>query len=298
MNIIEYKKVLIIIFFIGLLYSNTTAQQFKTYSYFENDSISLKLDLFIPDSTTQKKHPLFIYVHGGGFKSGKRTAGHDICNYLSRNGIAAASISYTLYMKNKDFGCNGQLTEKIKAIQIAVNQLWAATHFFIENASQFNINENQIFIGGSSAGAEVTWHAVYWDRQQMALFKHQLPSGFKYAGIVNSAGAIMDLNLLTMENAIPAMLAHGEKDQLVPYRTAAHHNCKPNASGWLMLFGSLSIHHQLIELNKHSELFTYKNQGHGCYNWIFKKEPQLVLDFIKRVLSGTTKQTHVVLKEN
>lgn len=294
MHNINFSKI-VFIFFLFVLLSKTNAQDYTSFNYFKNDSISLKLDVFFPDTTKQEALPLFIYVHGGGFKSGKRTAGHDICRYLSKNGIVAATISYTLYMKDKDFGCNGQLTEKIKAIQIAVNQLWIATNYFIDNANKFKIEKNQIIIGGSSAGAEVTWHAAYWDRKLMTLFKHELPNDFKYAGLVNSSGAIMDLNLITKHNSIPAMLAHGDKDRIVPYGTAAHHYCKHNASGWLMLFGSHSIYEHLIGCDEHAELFTYKNQGHGCYNWIFKKEPNLVDDFIKRAVSGSDQQFHKIL---
>ena len=39
----------------------------------------------------------------------------------------------------------------------------------------------------------------------MSLFKTNLSPTFKYAGIVSGAGAIMDLNLITKQNALPTL---------------------------------------------------------------------------------------------
>ena len=108
-----------------------SAQDFQTHTYFTNDSISLDLDLFLPDLNSSEKTPLVIYVHGGGFKNGDRKGGHKLAKYLIGHNIACASITYTLYMKDKSFSCDGILSEKIRAIQIAASQLWNATAYLI-----------------------------------------------------------------------------------------------------------------------------------------------------------------------
>ena len=100
-----------------------------TLNYFKNDTLTLALNLSLPKAKKDNRLPLVIFVHGGGFSSGNRSHGDTLCAYLAKNGYAAATISYTLYMGNKSFGCDGIVSEKIKAIQFAVSDLWQATSF-------------------------------------------------------------------------------------------------------------------------------------------------------------------------
>ena len=278
----KYNLLFIIAIFLSVV---ARAQEFKTYTYFVNDSISLDLDLFVPDNNTSLKTPLVIYVHGGGFSGGDRTGGHNLAKYLFNKNIACASISYSLYMKGKDFGCKGVLSEKIKAIQIAASQLWLATDYLIKKSDEINIDTTKVFIAGSSAGAETILHASYWDRKEMQLFEHKLDKEFKYAGAISGAGAIMDLNLITKTNMIPMLFFHGDKDRLVPYATAAHHYCPPNSSGWLMFFGSLSIAQHLHSLNESFQLITFEGGGHSYAGVFFYQNQQTVVDFITKIVS-------------
>ncbi len=104
---IRYKLVLLLCFF---LVPFLQGQDFKTYTYFANDSISLDLDLFLPGQVSDEKIPLLIFVHGGGFSNGYREKGHNLAKYLNSRDMACATISYTLFMKGKSFGCDGILS--------------------------------------------------------------------------------------------------------------------------------------------------------------------------------------------
>ena len=262
------------------------AQIFQSYTYFANDSISLDLDICLPDERTEGGSPLVIYVHGGGFSNGERGGGHKLAQYLVQQGIACASISYTLYMKDKSFGCNGVLSEKVKAIQIAASQLWLATAYLNKYDDQFNIDTARVFIAGSSAGAETVLHAAHWDRGMMQMFEHSLSPAFRYAGVISGAGAIMDLNLISAENMIPTMLFHGDADQLVPYGVAAHHYCPPDSPGWLMLFGSRAIAQHLQELEGTCQLTSFVGGDHSFAGAYFYQDQQPVADFVNKVMSG------------
>lgn len=290
---LKIKLLLVIGIFIT---SFAEAQKFKTYTYFTNDSIRLDLDLFLPKNDNSKVTPLVIYVHGGGFSNGNRTAGHKLANYLVNQNIACASISYTLYMKDKSFGCDGILSEKIKAIQIATSQLWLATDFLIQKSEEINIDTTKIFIAGSSAGAETVIHAPYWDRNEMQLFDKKLSKTFKYAGVIAGAGAIMDLNLITDDNMIPMLFFHGSKDRLVPYGTASHHYCSPNSPGWLMLFGSHSISLHLHRLNESFEMITFRGGSHSYAGAYFFQNQQPVVDFINKVISKKIFKNYITIK--
>ena len=178
------KKLPVLMVIILIFSLNATAQHYQTLTYFKNDGIQLELDLFLPDNNSSTKTPLVIYVHGGGFKSGDRSGGHALAKYLNQENIACATISYTLYMKDKSFSCDGILSEKIKAIQIAASQLWHATAYLIDQSNVINIDTKKIFIAGSSAGAETALHAAFWNREQMQLFDKRLHGEFTFAGII------------------------------------------------------------------------------------------------------------------
>jgi predicted peptidase len=285
------KYIFIALFYMAQL---ANAQKMQTITYFQNDTLKLELDLFLPE--TDKKTPMFLYVHGGGFSGGERQYGHSICKFLAKNGYASATISYTLYMKNKKFSCDGVLSEKIRAFQHGVSDLWLATSFFLENKEKYKIDTDKIFIGGTSAGGETVLHATFWDLKTMGMYKTALPENFRYAGLVSGAGAIMDLNLITAQNKIPMLLFHGNGDLTVPYGTAAHHYCKTNASGWLMLFGSYSIYERLMEMNGNVSLYTYCGGGHEYSGYLFEKEQQPVLDFLNNVVDGKRFQNHVIFQ--
>lgn len=281
------KKISWIFSLLVLMGSWSYAQNFETLTYFESDSLSLELDLFMPDMPDQSKNiPLVVYVHGGGFMGGDRTGGHALAKELVKEGIACASISYTLYMKGKSFSCDGITSEKVKAIQIAASQLWHATAFLLDNAEKYHFDRDQIFIGGSSAGAETVLHGAYFDRQKMQLFGKALPEDFRYAGIISGAGAVMDLNMITQENAIPTMLFHGDADNLVPYATAAHHYCPPTATGWLMFFGSYTIAQHMEKLGKSCEFISFTNGGHYYAGAFIHRDQERTIAFIQRVLAS------------
>lgn len=235
-------------------------------------------------------------MHGGGFSGGDKSAGHDLAKHLVQKNIACASIDYTLYMKGKNFSCGGILTEKVKAIQIAVNQLWKATHFLMQKSNDIHIDNAKIIIAGSSAGGEAVLHAAYWDRSIMSLLEHQLSPAFKYAGLISGAGAIMDLNLINQENMLPSMLFHGDADPVVPYGTAAHHYCPTNASGWLMLFGSFSIGQHLEKIGGTYHLSTFEKGSHIHAGEFFHQKQKYVSDFIERILLGERFKQHFLFQ--
>lgn len=288
----------ILLFFV-LFTVNAQAQSFLTDTYYIDDTSRLELDLFLPTVKSGDLVPVVLFVHGGGFSGGDRSAGHQLGEALRQRGIAVASISYTLYMKGRtqDWSCNGILTEKVKTIQIAANQVWLATNFLRERAVEWNLNPEQIFISGSSAGGEAVLHAAYWDREQMALYDHRLPADFRYAGMISGAGAIMDLNPITQQTQVPTLLFHGDADPVVPYATAAHHFCDPGASGWLMLFGSGSIADHQAKLGGTYSLITFAGATHSVAGYFFFREQEVVADFVFRVLKGDKFQERVVRQE-
>lgn len=275
--------------------NSITAQEIKTLTYFQNDSIKLELDLYLPLIKSDKKTPLVIFAHGGGFSGGDRFGEKNFAISLAQKGIAVANISYTLYMKGKDFGCNSRLSEKIKTIQIAVSDTWQATSFLIKNKNTYNIDDSKIFIAGISAGGEIAFHASFWDYKSMNLYSNNLPKNFKYKGLIGGSGAIMNVDLITSKNAIPMLLSHGSKDSTVPYGTGSHRSCPTDSMGFMTLSGSYAVYNRMTSLKKDIQLITSYGAEHEFCNYLFSKEPNHVLNFIDAVIAKRKFESHSII---
>ena len=283
-----------LLFILSFISNSITAQEVKTLIYFQNDSTKLELDLYLP-LKTNKKTPLVIFAHGGGFSGGDRFGEKNFASNLAQKGIAVASISYTLYMKDKDFGCTSPLSEKIKTIQIAVSDTWQATSYLIKNKNTYNIDDSKIFIAGISAGGEIAFHASFWDYKSMNLYTDNLPKNFKYKGLIGGSGAIMDINLITPKNAIPMLLSHGSKDSTVPYTTGSHRSCPTGSTGFMTLSGSYTVYNRMTSLKKDIELITSSGGEHEFCNYLFGKDPDYVLDFIDNVIAKRKFESHIII---
>jgi len=294
-------RILLSIIAVAFVLSPVNAQEkydFETFTYFENDSIAVELDFFKADSCDGST-PLVIFVHGGGFSGGNRTHGHPFCQFLADSGIHAATITYTLYMKGKDFGCGGMLSEKVRAIQLAAFQARCATQWFINHSASLGIDTAKIFLGGSSAGAEAVLQAAYWDTTISNFFPDTLSSTFKYAGVISGAGALLDINMINEDTKIPTICFHGTCDPLVPYNIAPHHYCSQISSGYMMMFGGMAIHERLTELNETSQLMTFCGDGHKHAGSPFNETGRATtLEFIQRTLGGEHFMIHRVFKNS
>lgn len=231
-----------------------------THTYHEvNKNDSLQLDFYKPVGV-KKELPLLLYVHGGGFSGGQRDDDNTVkfANQMAKKGYAIASISYQLIMKKKGFGCNTKTKDKIEAFDTAAEDISHAVKYIIKNDAIFNINEEKIVISGTSAGAEAVLHLVYVYDNKI------LPKKFKFAGVIGMAGAIISLDQIGKEKAIPTQLFHGTNDNLVPYHIAAHHYCTPESKGYMMLYGSRAIADRLKGLGKSYFLFSVNG---GTHSW-------------------------------
>jgi acetyl esterase/lipase len=220
----------------------------ETFTYVSKDGENLDLDVYRPEFDSEFERATLIYVHGGGFQSGKRDR-DDIkkfCTGMAEYGYVVASISYRLTRKDKEgeFGCDCPAIEKLNTFNAAVEDIQDATYFLIENRESIGINPQQIILAGSSAGAEAVLNAAY-----QPPFCYGLDSGpVSYAGVISMAGAIPDTTAIYDESAIPSLFFHGTDDKLVPYGTAPHHYCNENDNGYLVLHGPNTIAKKLEKL--------------------------------------------------
>jgi para-nitrobenzyl esterase len=269
----------------------------ETRVYFSKPDEQLGLDIFYASEDTTSNKPVLLYVHGGGFSGGHRDSERNIefCTAMAKKGYIAVTMSYTLIMKGKSFGCEQPASNKISTFLSSGRDISRAVDFLIHHRLKWNIDTNKIVIAGSSAGAEAVLHAAFWQQTRQDSTGSILSTDFRYAGVISMAGAITDLNLITEKTAIPVQCFHGTCDNLVPYATAAHHYCPMEKPGYLVLHGAKSIADRLQFLGKPFYLFTACK---GRHEWASKpmiSNREEITDFLYNdVMLNQTRQIHLI----
>lgn len=159
-----------------------------TYMFVKRDTCDLFLDVYNPAKNSEttfngKEKPTVIFMFGGGFIQGTRDD-EDYKKWfrqLTDNGYRVISIDYRLGLKGSNKVGVAQVNILDKAIHMAVEDLFSATRFIIDNADQLGVNPSNMVISGSSAGAITVMQAEY-EICNRTSWAQVLPEGFNYAG--------------------------------------------------------------------------------------------------------------------
>lgn len=112
----------------------------KSYEKLQYSDVSESdyLNLYVPDS--EKKMPLFVLIHGGGFMFGdaQTRQAQFMYRYFRDHGYACASVSYRLAQEESFPG--------------AVEDVKAAIRFLKANADQYGYDAERVAVWGESAG--------------------------------------------------------------------------------------------------------------------------------------------------
>ncbi|MEZ6034982.1 MAG: alpha/beta hydrolase [Planctomycetaceae bacterium] len=105
--------------------------------YAEVDGQQLTLDLYLPEG--QKRAPLVVWIHGGGWRGG--TKHNPPLREITKDGFALASISY-------------RFTNKA-IFPAQIHDCKGAVRWLRTNADRFGYNPDWIAVAGSSAGGHL-----------------------------------------------------------------------------------------------------------------------------------------------
>ncbi|MFG0256007.1 MAG: alpha/beta hydrolase fold domain-containing protein [Rhodopirellula sp. JB053] len=109
-----------------------------------------KFDLWLATPKDDKPSPLVIYIHGGGFRGGDKSAGNQPIEQYLDQGISFASINYRL----SDVG----------PYPIMMHDAARCLQTIRSRADQWNVNPDRIACYGGSAGAGISlWLAFHDD---------------------------------------------------------------------------------------------------------------------------------------
>ena len=233
----------------NILYKNNIPDGIKKKYY--------RFDWYEPEGDTTAYRPLIIWLHGGGFKFGKKTsAGTPVWSKtFARRGYACAAINYRLSKKHplKNFA------DLVEGCADAIEDVEEAVAYFKQHYKQYRIDTNNIILAGNSAGGMIALQAVYSSPFEMAKLLHKadsvLPARYIHnpmhiAGIISCWGAVFDINWL-QNNTVPIVCIHGQRDRVVPVN-----NQNPS------LFGGQAIHRKADSLHIPNALKIFEGYGH------------------------------------
>ena len=176
----------------------------------ENQTITLKLDVYRPTGDTVTSRPAIVWVHGGSFCCGNKTSPEivDEATTFSKKGYLNVSIDYRL----ESPGCAGNRSNCIPAIQEAAADAQTAVRFLRTNAATYGVDPDRIAIGGSSAGAITALNVGYSSSEH---------PGARVRAAVSLSGAQLAVGTISAGDA-PAIDFHCTTDPLVSYDWAVN----------------------------------------------------------------------------
>lgn len=263
------KKLLIIaaITMAGITSETMLAQEHSitpdgTYLFVQRDTCDLFMDVYNPASGSNTtafglEKPTVIFMFGGGFIGGARDDAdyHKWFRQMTENGYRVISIDYRLGLKGSNKVGVAQVNVLDKAIHMAVEDLFSATNFILDNADQFGVRPDNIVISGSSAGAITVMQAEYEIANNTA-WASVLPAGFNYAGVMSFSGAILSREgKVDFKNEpCPTFMLHGTSDKLVPYNQIKLFN--------LGFFGGGKLVDRFKKYGLNYNMFHFVDYGH------------------------------------
>jgi hypothetical protein len=254
----------------------------RSVLYATHEDQELYMDIYTAESAGAEvdasPRPLMIFAFGGGFVGGAR----DVEFYtpyferLAREGIVVASIDYRLGLRDlpEDIGLRGMIEAMKRAVDIATEDMYAATNYFLNNSEEWNIDRDRVMLSGSSAGA-ITAVTAEWQRCNGAPLASVLPKDFRYAAVVSCAGAIFSVNGSPKFKSAPApmLLFHGTSDSNVPYNKASVFG--------IGFYGSKYITRQLNKLDSPYWFYSAEYVDHSLAGTPLYEQLDLIMQFIR-----------------
>lgn len=256
-------------------YTTTSDIVYGQNTSWNGASTTLKLDVYQPTGDTETNRPLVILVHGGSFIGGTKTDGDVVtmCQKFAKKGYVTASIDYRLGFFPFDSA------NAVKAVVRAVQDLRAAVRFFYKDkqtTDAYKIDTNNIYVGGSSAGAITSLHLAYLDQEcEVSDYLNQTTitqlgglegtsgnPGYssKVKGVLNGCGALARYSWLEAGD-VPVASVHGTNDGTVKYNRGIVNPGTP----LMYLDGSRMIHERACAVGVENQFYTFLSAPHVPY---------------------------------
>lgn len=237
---------------------------------------NLTMDVYQPTGDIETARPLIIWAHGGSFVGGSKTDGDVVAlsQAFAKKGYVCASINYRLGLTPFDS------VGAVKAVLRAVQDMKASIRFFYKDkltTDTYKIDTNNIFIGGSSAGAITALHTAYLDKScevnyyinptdlntlgGMEGYSGNQCYSSKVKGVVNLCGALGKYGWI-QPGDVPFCSMHGTIDATVRYNRGY---ASPFGINLIILDGSRMLKEQANAIGLSNPFYTWYGKDHVPY---------------------------------
>ena len=239
----------------------------------QTHDLDLLMDIYEPTGDTLTKRPMIIFIHGGAFLPGGTFHNDDMlafCDTFAHRGYVTASMEYRLGYNAYDGDAAA------RAVYRAIQDGRAAIRFLKENADNYGIDTNNIFMLGSSAGAFIALQNLYMNEESerpsstytapdlgcLDCEGNTLVYNSHPKAIVSLWGALQDSVLINLNDIKPTLLVHGTDDDIVPFGVGAPFNSATLPE----TYGSQPIAQRLANLGYvNPDNYFVTGEGHEFY---------------------------------
>ena len=265
----------------------------QTCLFATKDTCDLYLDIYY-HSSGEKAKAAVIYSFGGGFKMGHKREDKALRWFrkLTDDGYDVIAIDYRLGLKGyKITGLNGEFINTAEnAVNMAVEDLFSATSYLIENGDSLNIDSSRLIAAGSSAGAIMSLQAE-WEICNSTERASVLPEDFNYAGIISYAGAIFNRKggPVYAKESCPTIFFQGMSDKIVAYDKMQVFN--------LFFGGTKSIVKYFEKHNFNYNAYRYKGRGHEVAGTMDFSYPEVTRFMETNIINGERRIVDAVVED-
>lgn len=260
--------------------------------YGQGGGRDLTMHILTPKDLPKSPLPVFVWIHGGGWKAGSKDGGLRQCLPMVRQGFIGATIEYRL---------TGEA-----AFPAQIEDCKCAIRYLREHADKYHMDPNRIAVGGSSAGGHLaalvgTSGGIKelegsggWASQSSAVqavvdlygptdfelfvktpgYERHNASGSPESALLGGGEVLAKPDAIRRVNPItyidrddpPFLIIHGSQDKTVPANQ------------------SQTLHAALQDANVPSTLHVIDGAGHGGPQFGTQEIQQMKLDFLQRVI--------------
>jgi len=260
-----------------VVYGNAPDLPFIFLFEWNTYDIDLDMDIYEPEGDTETQRPVIIFIHAGAFFSGTNELDDVVALSIAaaKRGYVAVSINYRLGL-NILSSYSGE-----RAVHRGVQDASAAVRYLKEFSGEYNIDANNIFVWGTSAGSFIGLHLAFSEDDERPESTYggggdpdlgcidcegnSYDHDSRPKALVSCWGAIGDLDWIDPENDVPSILFHGTADPIVPYNSGF-----PFTFNILLpiVYGSNLIQGRLSELGIENEFHGEEGQLHEYWGTV------------------------------
>lgn len=247
-------------------------QVISNIEYLNIDSISLKLDAYIPAKRlggppwieySNDKKPTLLFIHGGGWTSGDKISRSLFLMPFVEKGWCVVTANYRHLDQTTLTGC--------------ISDARSALNWIYENTDKYKFDTSRIVVSGESAGGHLALMTGLINDDQ----KFQMPKTGKkmnVAGIINWFG-VADLNLASKtwdENYINTVVQDAADTESFLKICSPLTYLTKNAPPIITIHGDLDVsarydqavllHGELEKMGLSNEFITIKGKKHGNFS--------------------------------